>query len=304
MLSPTGELDRTQLVDDATQAALRDCGARADQTLEALAPPGTNGRSGGNPFHHNPAALGTADPSEQAAPETDADLMGSDADQLSEGLPQDNADLQQRVQELEELLSEMMRKEQVRDEQQKELESLVEEKSDVIRELHQKLQETLQEKREEKLEEKPEGKPEGSPGRPVAATPREEELLALHEELEEERRQLKEDEETLMQQMRQMEVQMSRERAEMARQRSELQRLHNDIRHELELASREAELRDRLQPLQRKHQELLHRKGAAPLREAPANPTPAPQSRNGAAATPPAQSDKPNEGGLLRRLFG
>ena len=90
-------------------------------------------------------------------------------------------------------------------ERMKEFEALLEEKSEVIRELHRKLQEHHD--------------------RPAGATPREEELLALSEELERERQQLKEDEESLMQQMRDMEVQMSRERAEMARQRSELQRL-------------------------------------------------------------------------------
>src|SRR5207244_8585138 len=84
----------------------------------------------------------------------------------------------------------------------KEYENLLDEKSEVIRELHQRIQE-LQD-------------------RPAGETPREEELLALSEELDCERRQLKDDEEALMKQMRDMEVQMSRERAEFARQRNEL----------------------------------------------------------------------------------
>src|SRR5207245_671573 len=70
-------------------------------------------------------------------------------------------------------------------------------------------------------------------GRPAAATPDEEDVLALSDTLERERRQLAEDEEALMRQMRDMEMAMSRERAELARQRNELQRLNEEIRHEL-----------------------------------------------------------------------
>jgi len=206
--------------------------------------------------------------------------MGSDASVNEvDQLRVEKAELLRKATELEEVLTETVQKGQAREEQQKELEALLDEKSDVIRELHQKLQEQT--------------------GRPPAATPREEELLALHEELEEERRQLKEDEEALMQQMRQMEVQMARERAEVARQRSELQRLHNDIRHEIELASREVELRERLQPLQRRHQEMAHRKGAEPNRDA----APAPAVRQNGTPVE-AQPARPNEGGILRRLFG
>ena len=57
-------------------------------------------------------------------------------------------------------------------EKQKDLEALVEEKSDVIRELHLKLQEH----------------PPAVPARECTIAPREEELLALSEELEQERR--------------------------------------------------------------------------------------------------------------------
>jgi hypothetical protein len=97
--------------------------------------------------------------------------------------------------------------------------------------------------------------------------------------------------------MREMEVQMSRERAELARQRNELQRLHSEIRHELELASRHAALRDRLEPLQRRHQEMLHRKGSEPSREAGAA---GPDSA--ASGTQPASPK--GQTGLLQRLFG
>jgi hypothetical protein len=164
--------------------------------------------------------------------------------------------------------------------QVKQLEQLLEEKSEVIRELHRKLQEQQHQERT------------------AGATPREEELLALSEELERERRQLKEDEEGLMQQMRDMEVQMSRERAEVARQRNELQRLQNEIRHELELAARDATLRERLAPLQRRAQDLLARRGTAAPPEAAA-----PQAQP-APAREPAPKRDPGSSGILRRLFG
>src|SRR5262249_133164 len=121
----------------------------------------------------------------------------------------------------------------------------------------------------------------------------------LSEELEQERRQLKEDEETLMAQMREMEIQMSRERAELARQRNELQRLHSEIHHELELASRNPALPDRLQPLQRRHQDLLHRKGSEPSREAPA------RAANNLSTPPPSPDGAARDNkSLLGRLFG
>jgi chromosome segregation ATPase len=181
----------------------------------------------------------------------------------------ENTGLRERVSQLESLLAEAVKMAERSGEQQKDLEKLCDEKSDIIRELHVKLQE--------------------QPARAPAATPREEELIALGEELERERKQLREDEEALTAQMREMELQMSKERAELARQRNEVQRLHNEIKHELELASREASLRDRLQPLQRRQQDLMHRKGAEPSRApaaeapatAPAEPTPASEPKKG-----------------------
>lgn len=172
------------------------------------------------------------------------------------------------------------------EERQREFESLLEEKSEVIRSLHQKMQEL-----------------QSRPSAP-ALTPREDELIALSDELErercqleqdrrdmeEERAQLKEDEKIMMQQMRDMEVQMARDRAELARQRNELQRLHNEVHHEMELASRDAAIRERLMPLQRRHQEMNQRKGNDPPRE---------------QAPPPQKADSSTkEKGLLGRLFG
>jgi chromosome segregation ATPase len=257
------------------------------------------------------------DASEQSPQETDQPPMGSNADVPEiDILRQENSELREHAEELERLLNE---KAPPSNDQQKEMEALLEEKSDVIRQLHLKIQElqanpaaaapegadpSIQQESKSELIDQLQQQVEELQAKPAPATPREEELLALHEELEEERRQLKEDEESLMQQMRQMEVQMSRERAEMARQRSELQRLHNDIRHELELASREAELRDRLQPLQRRHQEMTHRKGAEPIREAAPAPTPAPAPSLRQNGTPPQKPGARDKSGLFKRLFG
>jgi chromosome segregation ATPase len=197
-----------------------------------------------------------------------------------ERLREENEKLQRRITELE-LFSEDLQKEQSAwDGRQREYEGLLDEKSEVIRELHHRLHE--------------------QPERASAGTPREEELIALSEELERERRQLKEDEEALMEQMRQMEVGMSRERAELARQRNELTRLQNDVRHELELAARDATLRDRLAPLQRRHQELVNRHGgtATTARSAATPDAPSP------VRSEPEQDQGAKDNGLFRRLFG
>jgi hypothetical protein len=184
-----------------------------------------------------------------------------------------------RMAEMEKILNATQEEQMAWESRQREYESLLEEKSEVIRELHRRLHD--------------------QPERSAAGAPREEELIALSEELERERRQLKDDEQALMEQMRQMEVQMSRERAELARQRNELQRLQNDVRHELELASRDATLRDRLAPLQRRHQDMMNRgAGGARSSEPPAatvEPIPA-------AASVPSSGKK--DSSLFRRLFG
>ncbi len=237
-----------------------------------------------NPFEQSTSPRRGQAPVPPSDPEVDLNgedlLAGFDDGEPTGGtqaehLYEENIELKKKLVELERQLHDARGTAKFWSEQQKDFESLLEEKSEVIRQLHLKLQEQS-----------------AAPSRPAAALPREEELLALHEELEQERRQLKEDEGALMQQMRDMEVQLSRERAELARQRNELQRLHREIKHELELAAREASLRERLQPLQRRHQELSHRKGEAP-RDTPV-PGPAPKT----------ESPRPTQSGIFRRLFG
>jgi hypothetical protein len=227
--------------------------------------------------------------------------LGTDAGagQAAEEVPElerlrtENAELRQAVAELEERLAAAGNTNWA--DKEKEYDSLLEEKSEVIRGLHVKIKE-LQEQAPKA-------------GRPL---PDEEELQKVCDELEreraqldidrkemeQERSQLQQDEEGMMKQMREMEMSMSRERAELARQRNELQRLHLDIQHALELASRDATLRDRLGPLQRRHQDITNRKGASPSGDARAasgaNPSP----------TTPTSAPQKKESGLFGRLFG
>jgi chromosome segregation ATPase len=190
-------------------------------------------------------------------------------------LERENAELRQRVAELEEILEKANQVTTQMQDQQTDHERMLEEKSEVIRELHQKVMD-LQ-------------------NRPGPVAPQEEELIALSEELERERTQLKEDEEALMAQMREMEVQMARERAELGRQRNDLQQLHNEIRHELVRASREAELRTRMQPFQRRHQDMTSTKNGEPAKTA---------QEAGVGHGEASKESRPKDSGILRRLFG
>jgi DNA repair exonuclease SbcCD ATPase subunit len=201
-------------------------------------------------------------------------------------LRRENVDLRRSCSELHEMVEELRQLEESWGRQQREYEGLLEEKSEVIRSLHQKVQE-MQE----------------AVGKPLTPAPREEELLSLHDELEQERRQLEEDEASLMRQMRDMELQMARERADLARQRNELQRLHIEVHHELELAARDATLRERLAPLQRRLQDTVHRKGAAPTQVFQQPPQAQPQQPQPTEEAPP-QRPRSSQSGVFRRLFG
>jgi len=215
--------------------------------------------------------------------------LGGDSYREVEHLRSENEELRALVLELEQALHSNTGGQDDWEARSREYEALLEEKSELIRNLHRKVQALEQELNVN--QEVPEEKKASGP------LPREEELMMLSEELERERRQLKEDEEALMEQMREMEVQMARERAEMARQRTELQRLQTDLRHELELAARDATLRERLAPLQRRHQDIITRRGAAP---GAVSSQPAPQQQPAPAPEP----EKRKRSGLFRRLFG
>jgi predicted RNase H-like nuclease (RuvC/YqgF family) len=204
-----------------------------------------------------------------------------DSDQIIEALKAENDALRRLLAATEESLSGAGTRPDDWSEQEREYTRMLEEKTDVIRELHLKIQELQNAVPEESQP------PTEAPGEAA-------DLCALSDELENERNQLKEDEKTLMQQMRAMEVQMSRERAEMARQRTDIERFHQVVRDELEHAAREYTLRDRLVPLLRQHREILRNGSSEPPARAkeappPSAPTPA----------PPAATS-----GIFKRFFG
>jgi len=200
---------------------------------------------------------------------SESDLM-EPQDSLADQLRKENAELKARIDEMEHAWLDS----------QREYETLLEEKSEVIRGLHQKIQE-LQ-----------------SAGSAQTETAQPDELLAIQQQLEDERKRLEQDEESLMVQMREMELSMAKERAEMARQRNELQRLQAEFNREVELASRDADLRERLGALQRRQQETLQRR--QDQAEAARN-TPTPQKPGPSEPTPLPKNKGSN--GLLSRLF-
>lgn len=251
-------------------------GAESDRLNRLLAPRGLGGREKTSQDTPLPSGLGNWERRDLHSPPERVD----DSAEV-EQLRLENADLRRTVAELQDAVDELRQIEEAWNRQQREYESLLEEKSEVIRSLHHKMQEM-----------------QDAVGKPHVPAPREEELLTLHDELERERRQLKEDEESLMQQMRDMELQMARERADLARQRNELQRLHIEVHHELELAARDVTLRERLAPLQRRLQDTMNRKGAAPTQifTQPIQHQPQPIEE--------PQPPRPSQSGVFRRLFG
>ena len=220
-----------------------------------------------------------------------------------EGLRAENTELRSIIAELRQLVDEAATKgEETWAERQKEYETLLDEKTVTIQTMAEKVQE---------LESRP---PPGPP------TPKEEELLAMSEELErerctlqqerrqveEDRNQLAEDEQSMTQQMREMEVQMAKERADMARQKTELQRLHDEIRHELEKIERNGQLNQRLGQLRQRYQEVSARTGGSG--ETPAGGIAGISPAAPAAPAQPAAKGEPvpkkKDSGLLRRFFG
>lgn len=238
----------------------------------------TNGRS-------SAAAVLHAEASEIPA-EAEADEAPDEAQEL-EQLREENAQLRSLCLELEQALHESAtRGPGSGDERVTEYEALLDEKTELIRQQAEQLQQ-LQAEAEAKHSARP------SNGGPA---PREDDLLALSEELERERRQLQEDEQSLMQQMREMEVSMAKERAEMARQRNDMQRLNGEIRHELERLERNGALQSKIEGLKSKLTDATTRRGSAH-----AAPTMQPTQSIAAAPTPPPPVKKE---GLLGRLFG
>jgi DNA repair exonuclease SbcCD ATPase subunit len=173
--------------------------------------------------------------------------------------------------------------------QQQAFEQLLEEKSDVIRELNQRIHE---------LNEALTGGPAG-PGR--------EELQQMQRDIEERQQRLVLDEEALQQQLREMEMSMARERADLARQRAELQRLHTDVHRELEAAQRDPALRERLAKLQNLASEGRPRSMTTLPDASKAAAPPAPRRPSTMAAIDLddfAADESRKTSGFFRRIFG
>jgi chromosome segregation ATPase len=211
-------------------------------------------------------------------------------DELQEldGVRQENAQLRALCVELEQALHEACLPGHAGGEDRlKEYEAMLEEKTEMIRQQHEQLQQLRAVVAE--MECQPGARPSNA-----SPAPREDDLLALSEELGRDRRQIQEDEQALMQQMREMEVSMARERAEMAHQRNDMQRLQSEVRHEIERLERSGALQSKIDGLKNKLSDATTRRGSAPVasRGQPALPVAAP-------TPPPAKKE-----GLMGRLFG
>jgi chromosome segregation ATPase len=227
-----------------------------------------------------------------------------DQHQDHERLRAENAELRALCFELEQALQESSQQNNNSDVagQLREFESMLEEKTETIRNLHQQLQETQAALAEVEANASQAIESVQAPQRPAGPVPREEELLALSEELERERRQLQEDEQTLMEQMREMEVGMAKERAEMARQRNDLQRLQGEIRHELERLEKSGAMQSKIDGLKNKLQDATTRRGAA--HGAVVHPSAQQVNQAPAQAAEAAQQAPAKKDSLMGRLFG
>lgn len=178
------------------------------------------------------------------------------------------------------------------DERVQEYERLLEDKSELIRNLNLQVQELKLQ-----IHELEHGG-SGSSSAGIANLERQE-LMRMKEEIDEARRQIEEDEQALLEQARQMELAMSKDRAELARQRNELQRFYNDLNREIEMASRDPMLRDRLANLQRRQQDVAN--GQLPKRPTTMQAIPHPSA---APEPPPTAEPSQKSNGLFKRFFG
>lgn len=209
----------------------------------------------------------------------------------------ENTQLRSLCVELEQALQEATQDANVDvDSRLRDYESMLEEKSEMIRQLHQQLQQA------QSLVADLELKLASGPGQPTynGPAPREEELLALSEELERERRQLQEDEQALMEQMKDMEIGMARERAEMARQRNDMQRLQQELQYELERLERLGAAQHKVDALKNKLHDASTRRGMATNVPRPAQQ----QHQQEPDAEAEDTTSSPKKDGFISRLFG
>lgn len=221
----------------------------------------------------------------------------TEADKLRD----ENAQLRALCVELEQALHEATQHAPLGDadveERLREYEALLEQKSEMIRQMHQDLQrsQATVADLENQLASHTSSRPTYS-----GPAPREDDLMRLAEELERERRQLQEDEQTLMEQMREMEVSLAKERAEIARQRNDLQRLQVEITHELDRLEKCGAVQSKIDQLRAKLHDATSRRGMSPGAggQTGARPT----GQQGQEQT--NEQKQPGKPGFLGRLFG
>lgn len=137
----------------------------------------------------------------------------------------------------------------------------------------------------------------------------EEELIALHGELERERETLEEDRQSMEGQCRQMELSMARERAEIARERNELQRTKAELK--LKLETIEKSVQKDVSPLRRLRDELrgdptgllTPGAGTPAYQPPPGGPAPLP-NMPAINRRAPEGEDTPRRSGILSRFLG
>lgn len=130
----------------------------------------------------------------------------------------------------------------------------------------------------------------------------EEELVALHAELERERLTLDEDRQSMEQQFRQLELSMARERAEIARERNELQRTKTELK--LKLDTMEKNISNDVSPLRRLRDELRGEQSPPSALPPPKPGLPALQNMPAINRRAPEGEDTPRRSGIISRFLG
>lgn len=227
-----------------------------------------------------------------AAPATLEDLLkeapspssnGEPASVQVEELRRENERLRMNLEQLRNRAAQFEREGELWRAREKEYEMMLEEKSELIRQLHQ----------------------EARVQQPVAKStdgPSEDELVALHQELQRERAMLEEDRLALEEQFRQSEIQMSKERAEIAKLRADVNRMQNEVKRQMEILEREAKVRGEMSNFMRLREELQTNANRTPG----GRPTPTPGSSPTPIPDLPAMDRRAPEGGQKSRasFFG
>ena len=219
-------------------------------------------------------------------PKSELDIC-IDTDEVSK-LKQENAQLKQLAEEARRRITQLETEAVKVLKREADVEKMLEEKSEHIREL-EKIVGELQAKQSTGVSE--------------------EELIALHGELERERLTLEEDRQSMEGQFRQLELCMARERAEIARERNELQRTKAELK--LKLDTIEKSSQNDMSPLRRLRDELradpsglMKPPGGTPSYQAPQSGTAALPNLPAINRRAPEGEDTPRRSGILSRFLG